>query len=125
MDEVKLKSLLPERKIITTDGVKIGIVHEATLSINDTTGARYMAKEMDVDVLVFGHIHKPVIEKSDVLLVCPGSPTTPRLSESGAVELVIIGGEITGRVIAFEGARCSSIESMRDFHSASLKSRIH
>jgi predicted phosphodiesterase len=84
-----------------------------------------MAKEMDVDVLVFGHIHKPVIEKSDVLLVCPGSPTAPRLSESGAVELVIMGGEITGRVIAFEGARCSSIESMIDFHSASLKSGIH
>ena len=106
MDEVKLKILLPERKIINAGGVKIGIVHEATLSINDTTGARYMAKEMDVDVLVFGHIHKPVIEKSDVLLVCPGSPTSPRLSEPGAVELVIREGEISGRLIAFEGIKC-------------------
>jgi len=122
MDELKLKKLLPEKKIITGDGVKIGIVHEATLSINNTTGARYMAKEMDVDVLVFGHIHKPVIEKSDVLLVCPGSPTAPRLSEPGAVELIIQEGEITGRVIAFEGKRCSSIESMKDFHAASLNS---
>jgi len=119
---VKLKKLLPERRIIEADGVKIGIVHEATLSINDTTGARYMAKEMDVDVLIFGHIHKPVIEKSDVLLVCPGSPTAPRLSEPGAVELVIQGGEISGRVITFEGTRCSSIESMKDFHAESLKS---
>src|SRR5659263_166747 len=106
MDEAQLKNLLPERKIITVEGVKIGIVHEATLSINDTTGARYMAKEMDVDVLVFGHIHKPVIEKSDVLLVCPGSPTEPRLSEPGAVELVIREGKITGRLISFEGTRC-------------------
>ncbi|MFA4956207.1 MAG: metallophosphoesterase [Candidatus Methanoperedens sp.] len=121
MDEVKLKHLLPERKIIKADGVKIGIVHEATLSINDTTGARYMAKEMDVDVLVFGHIHKPVIEKSDVLLVCPGSPTAPRLSEPGAVELDIQDGEITVRVIAFEGKRCSSIECMKEFHAASLR----
>jgi predicted phosphodiesterase len=84
-----------------------------------------MAKEMDVDVLIFGHIHKPLIEKSDVLLVCPGSPTAPRLSEPGAVELVIQDGEITGRVIAFEGARCSSIESMKEFHAESLKSRIY
>jgi putative phosphoesterase len=116
MDEVELKKLLPERKIIKVGGVKIGIVHEPTLSINDTTGARYMAKEMDVDVLVFGHIHKPVIEKMDVLLVCPGSPTSPRLSEPGAVELDIHEGEISGRVIAFEGVQCSSIESMKEFH---------
>jgi putative phosphoesterase len=121
MEQAQLKKLLPERKIIKADGVKIGIVHEATLSINDTTGARYMAKEMEVDVLVFGHIHKPVIEKSDVLLVCPGSPTAPRLSEPGAIELVIREGEITGRVIAFEGTRCSSIESMEEFHALSLK----
>lgn len=121
MDEVKLRNLLPERKIIKAEGVKIGIVHEATLSINDMTGARYMAKEMDVDVLVFGHIHKPVIEKSDVLLVCPGSPTAPRLSECGAVELVIKDDEIIGRVITFEGKRCSSIESMTEFHAASLR----
>jgi putative phosphoesterase len=106
MDELKLKNLLPERKIIKVNGVKIGIVHEAALSINDTTGARYLAKEMDVDVLVFGHIHKPVIEKSDVLLVCPGSPTAPRLSEPGAIELVIREGETTGRLISFEGIHC-------------------
>lgn len=121
MDEVELKKLLPERRIIKVDGVKIGIIHEATLSINDMTGARYMAKEMDADILVFGHIHKPVIEKSDVLLICPGSPTAPRLSEPGAVELVIQDGEITGRVIVFEGTRCSSIECMKEFHAASLK----
>lgn len=124
MDEGGLKKLLPERKIIKANGVKIGIVHEATLSINDTTGARYMAKEMDVDVLIFGHIHKPVIEKSDVLLICPGSPTAPRLSEPGAVELVIKEREITGRVIAFEGIRCSSIESMKGFHELSFKKKI-
>jgi putative phosphoesterase len=124
MDEVKLKNVLPERKIIKVDDIKIGIVHEATLSINNMTGARYMAQEMDVDVLVFGHIHKPVIEKSDVLLVCPGSPTSPRLSEPGAVELDIREGEITGRLIAFEGAKCSSIESIREFHALSLKDKI-
>jgi putative phosphoesterase len=124
MDEWDLKKFLPERKIIKVDGVKIGIIHEATLSINDMTGARYMAKEMDVDVLVFGHIHKPVIEKSDVLLVCPGSPTEPRLSEPGAVELVIREGKITGRLISFEGTRCSSIESMKEFHAASLKHKF-
>lgn len=115
MDEMSLKKLLPDRKIIEVCDLKIGIVHEAALSIQDTTGARYMAKEMGVDVLVFGHIHKPVIDKSDLLLLCPGSPTAPRLSEPGVIELSIEGGNISGKVITLEGTRCGALESMREY----------
>ena len=74
-----------------------------------------MAKEMGVDVLVFGHIHKPVIEKSDLLLLCPGSPTAPRLSEPGVIELIIDAGNISGKVITLEGTRCGALESMRGY----------
>ncbi len=116
MDEMKLKEMLPERKVIEVGGLKIGIVHEAALSIQDITGAWYLAKEMGLDVLVFGHIHKPVIERADMLLVCPGSPTFPRLSEPGAVELIIAGGKISGKVITLTGAACGSIESARSFY---------
>jgi putative phosphoesterase len=115
MDEMSLKKFLPERKIIEVCDMKIGIIHEAALSIHDTTGARYMAKEMGVDVLVFGHIHKPVIDKSDLLLLCPGSPTAPRLSEPGVIELIINGGNISGKVITLEGTRCGALESMRGY----------
>jgi putative phosphoesterase len=107
--------LLPARKIVKADGIKIGIIHEAALSIQDTTGARYMAKEMGVDVLVFGHIHRPLIDKSDVLLVCPGSPTAPRLSEPSVIELNIDAGTISGKVITLEGTRCGALESMKDY----------
>lgn len=113
MDEVILKDSLPERSAIGVEGIRIGIIHEAALSLQDFTGTRYMAKEMGVDILVFGHIHKPVIQKSDVLLVCPGSPTSPRLSEPSAVELIIEGGKISGKIIMFEGTRCSAFESAR------------
>jgi len=115
MDDMSLKKLLPDRKIIEVCDLKIGIVHEAALSIQDTTGAMYMAKEMGVDVLVFGHIHKPVIEKSDLLLLCPGSPTAPRLSEPGVIELSIEGGNISGKIITLEGTRCGALESMREY----------
>ncbi|HEY6586413.1 MAG TPA: metallophosphoesterase [Candidatus Methanoperedens sp.] len=117
MDEMSLKKSLPERKIIKAGSTKIGIIHEAALSIHDTTGARYMAKEMGVDVLVFGHLHKPVIDKSDVLLLCPGSPTAPRLSEPSAIELNIDIGNISGKVITLEGARCDALESVRGFQT--------
>ncbi|NJD78115.1 MAG: metallophosphoesterase [Candidatus Methanoperedens sp.] len=116
-DEVALKALLPERSVIEVEGIKIGVVHEAALSLHDTTGARYLAKEMDINILVFGHIHRPVIERSDVLLVCPGSPTSPRLSEPCAVELVVENGRISGQVIKLEGPRCNSIERAEHFHT--------
>jgi len=112
MDEISLKKLLPERKVIEVCGLNIGFIHEAALSIHDTTGARYMAKEMGVDVLVFGHIHKPVIEKSDLLLLCPGSPTAPRLSEPAAIELIIDAGNISGKVLSLEGTRCATMRAM-------------
>jgi hypothetical protein len=115
MDCPDLKNLLPAQKVIEVEGIKIGIVHEAALSIQDTTGAWYMAKEMGVKVLVFGHIHKPVIEKDDVLLACPGSPTAPRLSEPSAVELNIKEGVLSGRVITFEGARCGALDCAARF----------
>ncbi len=115
MDEPGLKNMLPERKVIEIEGIKIGLIHQAALSLQDTTGARYMAKEMGVDVLVFGHIHKPVIEKSDVLLACPGSPTAPRLSDPSAIEIVIEGGNISGKILTFEGTQCGALESARFF----------
>ena len=121
MDEGSLKKLLPERKIIDIENVKLGIVHEAALSLQDTTGAWYMAKEMGVDVLVFGHIHKPVIERSEMLLVCPGSPTSPRLSEPSVIELDIEGNEIKGRIITLEGTKCGTLESAGSFFQKSIK----
>lgn len=74
-----------------------------------------MAKEMGADVLVFGHIHRPLIEKSDVLLACPGSPTSPRMSEPSAIELDINEGKISGNVLTFEGTKCGALESARVF----------
>lgn len=115
MDEISLKKSLPERKVVKAGDIKIGIIHEAALSIHDTTGARYMAKEMEVDILIFGHIHKPLIDKSDVILLCPGSPTEPRLSEPGAIELSIDAGSFSGKVITFEGTRCTALESVKRF----------
>ncbi|NOQ47836.1 MAG: metallophosphoesterase, partial [Methanococcoides sp.] len=36
-DDSELKKILPERLVFETEGVKIGIVHEGSLSIMDTT----------------------------------------------------------------------------------------
>ncbi len=119
MDDPELKNILPERKVMDIKGIKIGLIHQAALSIQDTIGARYMAQEMGVGVLVFGHIHRPLIEKSDVLLACPGSPTSPRMSEPSAIEFEINEGKISGNVLTFEGTKCGALESARFFRNRS------
>jgi putative phosphoesterase len=121
MDGPELKNMLSERKVIKIEGIKIGLIHQAAFSLQDTTGSRYMAKEMGVDVLVFGHIHKPVLEMSDVLLVCPGSPTVPRMSYPCAIQLVIESGNISGKIITFEGTQCGALENARFFQKSSVK----
>jgi putative phosphoesterase len=70
------------------------------------TGAEMMAREMDVQVLIFGHIHRPIVEKGDRLLICPGSPTLPRQSAPSIAELVILDGRVSGRIVPLGKPTC-------------------
>jgi putative phosphoesterase len=97
-DSAELKKLLPERKVIEVDGIRIGLVHMASHG-SDLVGAQMMAREMNVQVLVFGHIHRPLIEKGKRLLICPGSTTLPRMSAPSAAELEIVDESINGRIV--------------------------
>ncbi|MCL7410497.1 MAG: metallophosphoesterase [Methanosarcinaceae archaeon] len=117
-DDAKLKKLLPERVKFEVEGVKIGVVHEAGLSITNTTAMRYLALEMEVDILIFGHIHRPLIEKSDVMLVCPGSPTSPRMADPTVVELIIKNGVISARIIEIEGKCCDYVAFSRNLEKS-------
>lgn len=109
-DVPELKKFLPRRLKFEVEGVKIGVVHEGGLSVTDMTAQGYLAKEMEVDILIFGHLHRPLIEKKDVMLVCPGSPTKPRMSDPSVVELIIEKGNINGRILALEGDTCDYIK---------------
>ncbi|MEL4305610.1 metallophosphoesterase [Methanococcoides sp. LMO-2] len=112
-DDRELKELLPEKLVFDVDGVKFGLVHEGALSIMDTTPLRYLALEMGVDVLVFGHIHRPLIEQSDVILICPGSPTSPRMSDPSVVEITIDNGNVSANIVEIEGHSCGYIDFSR------------
>lgn len=103
----ELTRLLPEREVIEAEGVKIGIIHKGQLTSEHTDGLRYLAKEMDVDVLIFGHFHHPIVEKTDVLLISPGSATVPGIAEPSAIELEIIDKSIKGKIIRCTGDICS------------------
>jgi putative phosphoesterase len=103
----ELIRVLPERKVIEVEGVKIGIIHKGQLTSEHTDGLRYLAKEMDVDILIFGHFHHPIVEKTDVLLLSPGSATVPGIAEPSAIELEIIDKRVKGKIIRCTGGVCS------------------
>ena len=59
------------------------------LIILSDNGLRYLAKEMDVDVLIFGHLHHLIIEESEVLLLSRGSAIVLGIGALSAIELDI------------------------------------
>jgi len=108
-DSPQLKSLLPEREVLDVEGVRIGLVHRASHS-SDLLGAEMMAREMDCDVLVFGHIHRPIIERGNRLLISPGSTTLPRMSAPSLAEIEIKEGRVQGRIIPIGDPVCNYLK---------------
>ncbi|MDK2947546.1 MAG: uncharacterized protein PWQ63_706 [Methanolobus sp.] len=109
-DVPELMELLPERQVIEVEGVKVGVIHRGQLTSDNPDGLRYLAKEMGVDVLIFGHYHHPIIEDYEVLLLSPGSATVPGVAEPSAIELDIDEGKVKGRVIRCDGDACRYFE---------------
>jgi uncharacterized protein len=105
----ELKKLLPERRVIEVEEVRIGLVHMASHG-SDLVGAEMMAREMDVQVLVFGHIHRPLIEKGKRLLICPGSTTLPRMSAPSVAGLEIVDGNVRGNIIPVGSPACNYLK---------------
>ncbi|NPE30307.1 YfcE family phosphodiesterase [Methanococcoides sp. SA1] len=112
-DVPELMELLPERRVIEVEGVKVGVIHKGQLTSDNPDGLRYLAKEMGVDVLIFGHFHHPIIEDYEVLLLSPGSAIVPGIAEPSAIELDIFEGKVKGRVIRCDGDVCSYFEYER------------
>ena len=112
-DVPELMELLPERQVIEVEGVRIGVIHKGQLTSDNPDGLRYLAKEMGVDVLIFGHFHHPIIEDYEVLLLSPGSAIVPGVAEPSAIELDIIEGKVKSRVIRCVGDACSYFEYER------------
>ena len=106
-DVPELMALLPERKTMEVEGVRIGIVHKAQLTSDNIDGLRYLAQEMGVDVLIFGHFHHPIVEQAGVLLLSPGSAIVPGIAEPSAIVLEIIKNKVKGKIIRCTGDVCS------------------
>lgn len=94
-DEDKIKRILPKVQTFKVENVKFGVVHKGNY-LNQFHDLGYRAKELGVDFLIFGHIHRFVLDRlKDVTLLCPGSPTMPRLSVASCAEIVVEGKNVS------------------------------
>ncbi len=98
-------------EIIEVEDVKIGLTHGVVYPKGDTQQLYYLARELDVDILISGHTHRPMIkEEGEILLLNPGSPTQPRLSEPSVMLLDINGKEVNAEVVKIGEATCKALD---------------
>lgn len=93
----------PDDDILEIKGKKILVTHgdlyRVKQGLNDIY---YKAKELNVDVALFGHSHtSTLVEYDGVLFLNPGSPTLPRAGTSKSIGLLYIDDNgIKGEIIA-------------------------
>ena len=79
VDPPKMRTILPTMSITEINGLRIGVIHNVGFppfwGMNEM---ERIAKEKDLNVLVFGHTHKPFLRvKEGVIFINPGSPIDP------------------------------------------------
>ncbi len=106
-DDEKIKSELQEVQKFRIGGLSFGLIHKGNF-INEFHDLIYKAMELEVDVLVFGHLHRFVLEKrKGRIVLCPGSPTQPRMSVASCAEIEVEGRNISIKHHVIKPVFCS------------------
>ncbi|WDV46233.1 metallophosphoesterase [Clostridiaceae bacterium M8S5] len=93
-----------EEKVIKLKDKKFLLTHGHRYSVKNGLGnLYYRAKELDVDVVLFGHSHISYNEvHDDILFLNPGSPSIPKGGTKASVALITIDDIITSDIIELE-----------------------
>ena len=101
---------LPKNEKITVDGIKIGLNHGEVYPRGNTQQLEYIARELEVDVLVTGHAHKPFIEETNgIIIVSPGSPTVPILSNPTVMLMTVEKGKVDFELYKIGESTCKAL----------------
>jgi len=101
---------LPERIVLEVEDFKIGLNHGEVYPRGDTQQLHYIGLEMDVEFLITGHTHWSFIhELTDMLLLNPGSPTVPRLSDPTIMLLNVKSGNLDVDIVKIGESTCKSL----------------
>jgi putative phosphoesterase len=79
MDYPEVRGLYPEKEVMTLEGLRLGLTHGSGAPVGIERRVLALFRDMDLDVVVFGHTHKALVDKrGGVLLLNPGSPNDSR-----------------------------------------------
>lgn len=75
VDDAALRKKLPLRELFEAEGVKIGVYHGHGPGKNALENTQAQFKNDKVDIVIYGHSHKPMNEKiGPTIFFNPGSP---------------------------------------------------
>ncbi len=95
-------------KILTIEGVRIGLVHgDLGAGASTPERARRSFAPGTVDIVCFGHSHQPLVASYDgILLVNPGSPTDKRRESRYSYALLRLGdGPPRAEIVRYDDRR--------------------
>ena len=98
MDPAEIKGQLPEKRVIKIGSCKVGLIHGS--GSKGGLEERILAEFQDVDVVVFGHSHRPKNEQKDgVFLFNPGTAAGYTSSGFNTIGMITLDETIHGEII--------------------------
>ncbi|MBC7112301.1 metallophosphoesterase [Methanothermobacter wolfeii] len=102
---------IPRSRVLEIESLRIGLNHGEVYPRGDTQQLRYIGLELDADVLITGHTHQPFItELRDILLLNPGSPTVPRLTDPSVMLLRVEDDKLDAEIVKVGAPVCRSLQ---------------
>jgi len=86
----------PKDKLIEVNNKKIFMTHGDLYGVKmGLNNIYYKGREVEADIVLFGHTHQAFIEKScEIILMNPGRPSLPRLSKRSIGFIKIENGDV-------------------------------
>jgi hypothetical protein len=107
MDDESAAQQLGQRRVLELGGHKIGLIHGwgAPTNLAPRVVERFRGPDgqLEVELIVFGHSHQPLVEHTgEVLLVNPGSPTDEVWAPYRSFAVIELGPTIDARLVRLE-----------------------
>ncbi|MEW6101800.1 MAG: metallophosphoesterase [Candidatus Omnitrophota bacterium] len=100
MDADEVRNILPEKQIISAGKYKIGVMHGYGAPANLIEALKSAFKQDTVDIIIFGHSHKPLNEKiGEVLFFNPGSAMDKIFAEYNSYGIIELNDKIEAKVM--------------------------
>ncbi|SDK49638.1 metallophosphoesterase family protein [Sediminibacillus albus] len=103
VDDQEIQEKFGEKKILELNGFKVGLIHGDGKGLTTERRALTAFKKEDVDIIIFGHSHIPVLKEIDgITLFNPGSPTDKRRQPQFSYGMMELGDSFTLKHIFYD-----------------------